>query len=125
MNEIEDYLARNIENIDLIIEQVVFYLPESYFYKPEIQSGRFLELRQGMDEVTKKMKFWAYRGDRGLTQTLKKLQREYAVELKNLAIRKRRELQDELLLESLEMQCACMISLISTFKLLKHLRTFD
>ncbi len=125
MNEIEDYLARNIENIDLIIEQVVFLLPESYFYKPEIRTGHFLELRQKMDDVSKKMRFWAYRGDRGLTQTLKRLQHQYEVEIKNLAIRKRRELQDDLLMESLEMQCACMISLISNFKLLKHLRTFD
>lgn len=124
VTDIETYLATNIEHIDLIIEQVIFLLPKRYFYTPEINQSEFLGKRQELDECRRKLQFSAYRNDKSLHSRYKRLVTEYEKALLELSIKKRSQLQEELLAESLEIKCACMLSLIQEHKLLKHLRLF-
>lgn len=122
--DVETYLATNIEHIDLIIEQVVFLLPKSYFYTPEINQSEFLIKRKELGDCRVKMQFSAYRNDKSLYSRYKRLLAEYEKALLELSINKRSQLQEELLSETLETKCACMFSLIQEYKLLKHLRVF-
>ncbi|MBF0777870.1 hypothetical protein [Streptococcus cuniculi] len=122
--DVEAYLAKNIEHIDLIIEQVVFLLPKSYFYTPEINQSEFLAKRQELADCRKKLQFSAYRNDKSLHGRYKRLLVEYEKALLELSINKRSQLQEELLAETLEIKCACMLSLIQEYELLKHLREF-
>lgn len=46
---------KNIEHLDLIIDQVLILLPESFFYKPDINSAYFKGLRSEISEVKQKM----------------------------------------------------------------------
>ncbi|MGT2755430.1 hypothetical protein [Streptococcus ovis] len=109
----------------MIIEQVLFLLPDSYFYRPEMNSGIFQRLRDEMAEVRRKQNFPAYFGDKSLKQKHQKLVSEYEKQLTYLANSKRELLKEELLLESEGMKCACLISLISQYRLLDHLRKFQ
>ncbi|WP_176696712.1 hypothetical protein [Streptococcus dysgalactiae] len=109
----------------MIIEQVLFLLPDSYFYTPEIKEGVFKRLRDEMKEVRRKQTFPAYFGDKSLKQKHLKLVIEYEKQLTYLANSKRELLKEELLLESEGMKCACLISLISQYRLLERLRTYS
>ena len=57
VKEVESYLVQNLENIDLIVEQVVSFLPDSYFYLPEIREGEFVGLKKEMDYLRQKSNF--------------------------------------------------------------------
>lgn len=124
VNDIETYLVSNMDYIDLIVEQVIFLLPQTYFYKPEINQSEFLTKRQALEDCRKKLNFSAYRSDKSLHSCYKKMVSEYEKALLELSIKKRRQLQEELLAETLEVKCACMLSLIQEYRLLKHLRLF-
>lgn len=121
---IENYLATNINYLDLIIDQVLFLVPDSYFYTPEINQGEFLKMREQMFALSRKRNFSAYRSDANLQRTYKKLYAKYNGQLNQLAVLKRQSLKDELLQETDEMKCACLISLIKQYDLLKRLRLF-
>lgn len=125
IEQIEFYLAKNIDNLDLIIEQVCLLLPATYFYRPEIDGGEFASMRQRIDELRKKQRFSAYRFDKSIQRTCKELVSKYEASLAQLAVVKRQSLCDELLQESDEMKVACLISLIHQYHLLKYLRTFE
>lgn len=122
--KIEGYVARNIEYIDLIVKQVCSLLPNSYFYKSEIEKGEFLLLRREMRELERGMNSSSFSKhiDFGKDFVLK--QREFEEKLSKLVIQKRQQLLDELLEETLEMKVSCVISLIFEYRLLKMLRTF-
>ncbi|MGO0093107.1 hypothetical protein ACTMS5_01395 [Streptococcus suis] len=124
MNNIEQYLARNLDNIDLIIEQVIFLLPDSYFYKPEINQGELMELRYDLDSYRAKLNFWAFKNDRSTQHRYAETLEKYNEQLSILASEKRKALNDELLQETLEVKCACMMNLIRQYRLLKRLRTY-
>ena len=64
VKEVESYLASNLENIDLIVEQVVSFLPDAYFYLPDIREGEFKALKDEMDYLRQKSNFHAYSGDK-------------------------------------------------------------
>lgn len=120
--EIEQYLSERLEYIDLIIKDVVSKLPDRYFYNPEIRSGDFARIKEEMAEIRKKMKFPAYFNDSNLHRKLNSLQGEYEHSLFLLCQSKREILEQDLLAEDIEMQCACLISLIREYRLLKFLR---
>ena len=124
MNNIEQYLARNLDNIDLIIEQVIFLLPDSYFYKPEINQGELMELRYDLDSYRANLNFWAFKNDRSTQHRYAETLEKYNEQLSVLASQKRIALNDELLQETLEVKCACMMNLIRQYRLLKRLRTY-
>ena len=124
MRTVEQYLARNLENIDLIIEQVIFLLPDSYFYKPEINQGELMELRYNLDSYRAKLNFWAFKNDRSTQHRYAEALAKYNEQLSILASEKRKVLNDELLQETLEVKCACMMNLIRQYRLLKRLRTY-
>lgn len=121
---IEQYLVKHIDKLDFVIEQVLFLVPDSYFYTPEIKQDELLVIRQELDDLIKKMNFPAFRGDKSLISQHRRKLSNYNTTLKNLAIKKRQELQDELLGESDGMKVACLISLIKQFNLLSRLRTY-
>ena len=123
MRTVEQYLARNLENIDLIIEQVIFLLPDSYFYKPEINQGELMELRYNLDSYRAKLNFWAFKNDRSTQHRYAEALAKYNEQLSILASEKRKVLNDELMQETLEVKCACMMNLIRQNRLLKRLRT--
>ncbi|HEM6067773.1 TPA: hypothetical protein U2B78_000899 [Streptococcus suis] len=124
MNTIEQYLVRNLDNIDLIVEQVIFLLPDSYFYKPEINQGELMELRYDLDSYRAKLNFGAFKNDRGIQHRYAEALAKYNEQLSILASEKRKALNDELLQETLEVKCACMMNLIRQYRLLKRLRTY-
>ncbi|MFI3102309.1 hypothetical protein ACTGUR_10900 [Streptococcus suis] len=124
MNTIEQYLVRKLDNIDLIVEQVIFLLPDSYFYKPEINQGELMELRYDLDSYRAKLNFWAFKNDRGIQHRYAEALAKYNEQLSILASEKRKVLNDELLQETLEVKCACMMNLIRQYRLLKRLRTY-
>ncbi|RRD31496.1 hypothetical protein EII38_04530 [Streptococcus minor] len=124
VEQIEQYLVQHIDKLDFIVDNVLFLLPDSYFYKPEIGKGDLLEMRQKLDDLKKKKNFPAFRGDKSIDYQHKKLLKQYNVALKNLSIRKRSELREELLLESDGLKVAGMISLIKQYNLLSKLRTY-
>lgn len=124
VKEVESYLVQNLENIDLIVEQVVSFLPDSYFYLPEIREGEFVGLKKEMDYLRQKSNFSAYQGDKSVIRASKKAYERFEQKLQELADRKRKGLLEELLNESDEMKIACSLSLIMKFNLLKRMRTF-
>lgn len=124
-SEIEYYLAKNLGNIDLIVEQVVSLLPDSYFYSPEIKQGEFLEARESIDDLIQKKNYFAFRNDSYVQIAYQQELSRYEKMLKDLADAKRKNLLEELLIETDEVKCGAMMSLIRHYKLLKHLRTFD
>lgn len=124
IEKIERYLIEHIDKLDFIIDDVLFYLPDSYFYCPEIKSGDLLKMRHKLEDLRKKKNFPAFRGDKSVDYKHRMMLKEYDIALKNLAIRKKEELRRELLLESDGMKVACMISLIKQFNLLDRLRTY-
>ncbi|HEM3612997.1 TPA: hypothetical protein U1C24_002139 [Streptococcus suis] len=124
MSNVEEYLVKHLDNIDLIIEQVVFLLPESYFYKPEINQGELLELRRTLDSLRSKLNFWSFRNDKGTLHKYNKVLKKYNEQLLSLVSQKRTALHDELLQETLEVKCACMMNLIRQYRLISRLRTY-
>ena len=122
---IEQYILKHIDKLDFIIEEVLFLLPDSYFYKPEINQGVLLDMRDELENLAKKKKFPAFRNDRNVDYQYKKLYSKYNASLAALAVKKRQSLKDELLSETDEMKIACLISLISSYKLLHRLRTYE
>ena len=122
--EIELYLSERLEYIELVIKDVVAKLPNRYFYYPEICSGDFVVIKKEMAEIRRKMKFSAYFNDNNLQRKLNILQVEYERSLFLLCQSKREKLEQELLAEDIEMQCACLISLIREYRLLKYLRAY-
>lgn len=122
---VESYLAKHLDKLDLVIEQVLSLVPDSYFYGPEINQGDFLEMKQSMDELRRKARYWAYQNDSSVQREYKRAVTSYEASLKELARKKRVSLKSELMVETEEMQVACLISLIHHHQLLKHLRTFE
>lgn len=124
VNEVEEYVIRNVEYIDLIVEQVCLLLPNRYFYKPEIEQGELLLLRREMKELENKIHSLAYSKDKYVKREFFLKQKEYDSQLLQLVVQKRQQLLDELLEETLEMKMACVISLVVEHKLMKMLRSF-
>lgn len=124
MNDIEQYLVKHLENIDLIVKQVVFLLPDSYFYKPEIDRDELLELRHELASLRAKLNFWAFRNDRGVQHKYNETLKMYNECLSELASQKRENLYEELLAETIEVKCACMLTLIRHYRLIGRLRTY-
>lgn len=124
VEQIEQYLAQHIEKLDFVIDDVLFLMPDSYFYTPEIKKGELLHMRQKLDDLRKKKNFPAFRFDKNVEYQHKILLKEYNIALKNLVVKKKSELREELYLESDGLKVACMISLIKEYNLLGRLRTY-
>lgn len=121
---IEAYLVKHIDKLDLIIDDVLFLLPDSYFYPPEIHSGELLAIRKELYALIQKKNFAAYKNDNNLEHQYKKMVDKYTTSLSDLVVRKRRQLREELLSETIEIKCACMLSLIKKYHLLSRLRAY-
>ncbi len=125
VKEIESYLAQRLQVMPLIIEDVVSKLPDSYFYMPEIKRGdEYVQLRRDISLMQSKMVSSVYRSDENIRKKHKNLVKEYQNALFLLSQNKRKSLIEELKSENLEMQCACMISLINEYRLLPRLREY-
>ncbi|MDX5038944.1 hypothetical protein, partial [Streptococcus suis] len=61
---------------------------------------------------------------RGIQHRYAEALAKYNEQLSILASEKRKALNDELLQETLEVKCACMMNLIRQYRLLKRLRTY-
>lgn len=122
---IEEYLAKHLDRLDFIVEDVLFWLPDSYFYKPEINQGELFEIRRQLDMLVSKKNFPAYRNDTTIVYQHKKMLKKYEAQLAALVVKKRSQLREELLSETYEMKCACMISLIRAYDLLNRLRVYE
>lgn len=125
VDEVERYLVKNMAHLDLILEQVVILLPESYFYKPEIKEEYFLSIRQELDLLRRQSLSVAYRYDKRLLSKYIQLNRKYEEELKKVSAINRQKFLEDLLVETEEITVICLYNLIRYYKLLKHLRTFN
>ncbi|WP_394405347.1 hypothetical protein [Streptococcus sp. 20-1249] len=118
-------MAQRLQVMPLIIEDVVSKLPDSYFYMPEIKRGdEYVQLRRDISLMQSKMVSSVYRSDENIRKKHKNLVKEYQNALFLLSQNKRKSLIEELKSENLEMQCACMISLINEYRLLPRLREY-
>lgn len=125
VHRIEEYLIKHIDKLDFIIDDVLFLLPDSYFYTPEIHQREFSIMREELNMLIRKKNFSAYRSDKNIDYQYKKLLKKYNASLLTLAVKKRSELREELLVETDEMKCACLITLINQYNLLARLRAYE
>ncbi|MGT2896011.1 hypothetical protein ACVRZR_06475 [Streptococcus entericus] len=125
VDPIETYLATNIDQLDLIIHQVVSLLPDAYFYKSELRSTDFVARRQSLDLLSQKSRSLAYKGDKSIKYTYKKEVKDYEIALAKEAEKQRSNFLTTLLSETDDVKAACLYNLISYYRLLKHLRTFN
>ncbi|HEM3553414.1 TPA: hypothetical protein U1B51_002332, partial [Streptococcus suis] len=61
---IEEYLVKQIDKLDFVIDDVLFLMPDSYFYPPEIHQGELSAIRNQLNTLIRKKNFPAYRHDR-------------------------------------------------------------
>ncbi|HEM3613004.1 TPA: hypothetical protein U1C34_001917 [Streptococcus suis] len=122
---IEEYLVKQIDKLDFVIDDVLFLMPDSYFYPPEIHQEELSAIRDQLNTLIRKKNFPAYRHDRNIDYQYNKLLKKYEASLSALAVKKRSQLREELLVETDEMKCACMISLIKEYNLLGRLRAYE
>lgn len=123
--KVEEYLIKNIEHLDFIIDQVLILLPESFFYKPDINNAYFKGLRSEISEVKQKMNSMAYRYDKGARKTYLELLKRYDWELSQRAEENRQSMLVGLKQEDEGMKLACLFNLILYYRLLDRLRTFN
>lgn len=119
------YLIKNIEQLDLIVDQVCFLVPASFFYKPDINQEYFLSFRQDLEEMRRRSQSIAYRQDGYIKNNYLRRLRQYNEELDLTALKNREEFVSILKGETDEMKVACLYNLIRYYKLLPHLRTFN
>lgn len=122
---IEEYLVKHIDKLDFVVDDVLFLVPDSYFYTPEIHQREFSMVREELNMLIRKKNFSAYRSDKNIAYQYKKLLKKYNASLLTLAVKKRSELREELLAETDEMKCACLITLIKKYNLLSRLRAYE
>lgn len=125
MNDVEIYLVKNLEHLDLIIEQVANLIPIGYFYRPDVNNAHFSALRAEIKALKSKSQSSAYKGDSTVDKALKQLHNRYDKELGEVAKTNRQLFVEALQSETDEMKVACLYNVISYYKLLKNLRTFN
>lgn len=125
MDKIEQYLIRNLEHLDLIIEQVVVLMPLSYFYAQAVRQPYFTAFRQELDFLDKKCSSYAYRNDKNAQRKYKERLTRYQTELEEVGEKSRQEFLAWLLCEDDEVKSIVLFNMISRFRLLKYLRSFN
>lgn len=125
MAKVEEYLVRNLDHLDLIVEQVVALMPLSYFYKQEVSTDYFVAFRRENECLAIKSRSFAYQSDRNVERKYKSEIKRYNQELNMIGEKNRQDFKQWLLSESDELKCAVLFNLISHFKLSKYLRSFN
>lgn len=125
MAKVEEYLVRNFDHLDLIVEQVVDLIPLSYFYKQEVSTDYFVAFRRENERLAIKSRSFAYKNDRNVERKYKNEIKRYEQELNMIGEKNRQEFKEWLLSESDELKCAVLFNLISHFRILKYLRSFN
>lgn len=125
VDEVEVYLVRNLDRLDLIVDCVVNVLPQSYFYKSSLNDPEIASARRERDSYARMLNSTAYRYDRAVKRKHQVSVDKYQDLLKQVADANKEDFVSAVKEWPDEMKALCLYNLIRYYKLTKHMRSFN